>query len=189
MANYKEYRSVSEFPLHIDQLSREQLEAAYQDIRDSYKSLVLSRGQLVRRQTEAKNSLTTINQSLKQLTVTLEKVQKEKQQLQQALTHSLDVRKQLESWGNELTTQVDDLTLQMNATTKLLEDFESVYEEVKEENGIFSFWQRLQRLLSAAQKLLSTDIKALTVKKVHPEPADDWTKETPANINRALRED
>ncbi|MBD2120686.1 hypothetical protein [Trichocoleus sp. FACHB-262] len=189
MANYKEYRSVSEFPLHTAQLNREQIETAYQDIRNSYKSLVASRGQLVRRQTEAKNSLTTINQSLKQLSVTLEKVQKEKQQLQQALTHSLDVRKQLESWGDELTEQVDDLTLQMSATTKLLEDFESIYEEVKEDNGVFSFWQRLNRLLTAAQRLLNTDIKTLTVKKASPEPMEDWTKETPANINRALRED
>ena len=62
MAGYKEYRSVSEFPLHVEQLDREQLETVYKDIRNSYKSLVTSRGQLVRRQTEAKENLTAISE-------------------------------------------------------------------------------------------------------------------------------
>lgn len=186
MAGYKEYRSVTEFPLHVEKLDREELEVAYQDLRDSYRSLVLSRGQLVRRQTEAKNNLVAIDQKLKQLTATLDKVQQEKLQLQKSLTHSLNVRQQLESWGNELATQVDDLTAQMGATTKLLEEFESVYEEIKEDNGIFSLWSRLQRLLTAANRLLSTDIRTLMPQKRADVPPEAWTKESPADINRAL---
>lgn len=186
MAGYKEYKSVSEFPLHVEQLSREQLETVYQDLRKTYRSLGVSRSQLVRRQTETKNNLTSINQKLTQLTFTLEKVQKEKQQLQQTLTHSLETRQKLENWGDELTVQVDDLTAQMNATTKLLEDLESVYEEVKEENNILSLWTRLRRLLTAANRLLNTDIKTLMPEKQTAEQPEKWTQETPDNINRSL---
>ena len=61
---FKEYRSVSEFPLHIQTLAREELEASYQDIREEYKRLSISRGQLVRRQTEAKAKVKTLRHSL-----------------------------------------------------------------------------------------------------------------------------
>jgi uncharacterized phage infection (PIP) family protein YhgE len=186
MATYKEYRSVTEFPLHTNNLDREELETAYHDLRTTYRSLVISRSQLVRRQTEVKNKLTAINQNLGELTATFEKVQQEKQQLQQALSHSMTARKELERWGNDLSKQVLDLTAQITATTQLLGEFEAVYEEVKEENGIFSIWHRLQRLLKAAHRLLNTDIKALIpTRRTFPE-SKGWAEETPANINRSL---
>ena len=186
MAGYKEYRSVTEFPLHLEKLNREQLEASYQELRDSYRSLVLSRGQLVRRQTEAKNNLTTMDQKLKQLNATFEKVQQEKQQLQRSLTHNLEVRNQLENWGNELAGQVDDLTAQMSATTRLLEEFETAYDEVREESGVLSVWKRFYRLLTAATRLLNTDVSTLMPQKRAEEKPDEWTQETPANVNRSL---
>jgi chromosome segregation ATPase len=186
MTGYKEYRSVTEFPLHVEKLNRDDLEAVYQELRNSYRSLVLSRGQLVRRQTEAKAKLSDINQSFKQLSATFEKVQHEKVQLQKALSHSVEVQKQLEGWGNDLAKQVIDLNRQMDATTQLLGEFEAVYEEVQEDKGILTLFQRLQRLLKAAHKLLNTDIKELvSAKRLSPEK-EEWTKETPANINRSL---
>jgi chromosome segregation ATPase len=195
MVDYKEYRSVTEFPLHTENLSREELDAAYQDLRTSYRHLGVSRGQLVRRQTETKAKLVTIDQSLKQLTATLAKVQQEKQQLQKALTHSEQARKQLDTWSNDLIGQVDDLQAQMAATTKLLSDFEVVYEETQSDSSIFSVWTRFQRLLAAAQRLLTTDVKLLAAqtRQVKPlgssnQPAD-WTRDTPATINRSLRDE
>ncbi|HEY9624392.1 MAG TPA: hypothetical protein V6C78_28815 [Crinalium sp.] len=189
MAGYKEYKSVTEFPLHTEKLERTELESAYQELRDSYRSLVISRGQLVRRQTEAKGNLVVINQKLKVMTSTLEKVQQEKQQLQQALSHSVTLQKQLENWGNDLTQQVIDLSDQMEVTTQLLGEFEAVYEETKDETGIFSVWQRLQRLLKAAQHLLNADVKTLIPKKQSIQKPDDWTSQSPANINRSLRDE
>jgi chromosome segregation ATPase len=190
MVDYKEYRSVTEFPLHTERLSREELEAAYQDLRSSYRNLGVSRGQLVRRQTEAKAKLATIDQSLKQLTATLAKVQQEKQQLQKALVHSEQARQQLDAWGNELVGQVDVLQSQMAATTKLLSDFEVVYEETRSESNILSIWSRLQRLLTAAHRLLTTDVNKLIAEQTRkPQPPEDWTQETPANINRSLRDE
>jgi chromosome segregation ATPase len=189
MAGYKDYKSVTEFPLHTEKLERQELETAYQELRDSYRSLVLSRGQLVRRQTEAKGNLTIMNQKLMVLTSTLAKVQHEKQQLQQSLSHSVQLQQQLETWGNDLTQQVIDLSDQMEVTTKLLGEFEAVYEDVKEETGIFSAWNRLQRLIAAARRLLNADIKTLITKKQTVEKRDDWTSQSPANINRSLLDD
>lgn len=117
MAVYKEYKPVTEFPLHTEKLNREQLETAYKEIRDSYRSLSNSRGQLVRRQREAKDNIVSFNQKLKQLTSTLEEVQQERQKLQRSLTLSLEARQQLENWGNKLAVEVDDLTHQISSTT------------------------------------------------------------------------
>ncbi|PZV19349.1 MAG: hypothetical protein DCF22_00270 [Leptolyngbya sp.] len=191
MAGYKDYRSVTEFPLHTDELKREELETSYKELRDSYRSLTISRGQLVRRQTEAKQNLVSMNQKLQMLGSTLEAVQQEKQRLQNALVHSSEMRSQVENWGNDLAVQVDALTDQMQATTKLLETFESAYEEVKAEGGIFTIWQRFSRLLAAANRLLNTDISSM-VPKAHPigsAKPEEWTDETPANINRSLLDD
>ncbi len=191
MAEYKDYRSVTEFPLHPDELKREELETSYKELRDSYKSLTISRGQLVRRQTEAKQNLVSMNQKLQMLGSTLEAVQQEKQRLQKALVHSSEMRNQVENWGNDLAVQVDALTDQMQATTKLLGTFESAYEEVKAEGGIFTIWQRFTRLLTAANRLLNTDISAM-VPKAHPigsAKPEEWADETPANINRSLLDD
>lgn len=188
MTNFKEYKSVTEFPLHLEKLSREEVESAYQDLRNTYKNLNYSRVQLVRRQTEAKTNIVAMQKNLTQLTVTLENVQKEKQQLQKSLVHSIDVQKQLDKWGNDLAGQVDNLTAQMSATTQLLGEFESAYEDVREEKGVLSLWQRLHRLLTAAQRLLNTDINTLKSKKIEP-VSEEWAKETPSNIGRKLLDD
>jgi hypothetical protein len=54
MADFKEYRSVTEFPANAENLTQQELIENYEDLRETYKSLTSSRGQLVRRQREAK---------------------------------------------------------------------------------------------------------------------------------------
>ncbi|MEB3230007.1 MAG: hypothetical protein VKJ64_03285 [Leptolyngbyaceae bacterium] len=185
-SEYKEYRSASEFPLHTDGLSREEMESAYHDLRNTYKSLVLSRGQLVRRQQEAKSNLQYMSQSLMELTQTLEQMEAEKQRLKSALAHNEGARQQLEQWSNHLRGQVADLTEQMNATTKLIGDFEQAYEEIKNDDGLFSVWRRFQLLLQAANKLLTTDIRSLIPQSAQPPQTEEWLRETPETINRSL---
>ncbi|MFB2833690.1 hypothetical protein [Floridanema evergladense] len=190
MPNYKEYKSVSEFPLHIQNLSREELEKAYQEIRTTYRSLTNSRAQLVRRQSEAKTNLVKLQNNLKQTTTALEKVNAEREKLQKSLAHSVAVQKELKVWGESLNEQVGGLKEQMNATNQLLEEFESVYEEVNKEQGVLSIGRRFYLLLTAAKRLLNTDIQDLIFKnKTASAQEESWAEETPENINRKLLDD
>jgi chromosome segregation ATPase len=191
MAGYKDYKSVTEFPLHIENLERDQLEASYKELRESYRSLTISRGQLVRRQTESKENLVQVTRKLKQSEISLETIQQEKQRLQQALRQSISIRNQLESRGNALASELDELTDQLQATARLLDEFEMAYEEVKTEGGVFTIWQRFSRLLGAANRLLNTDLSTLVPKTRNAQATDDeeWAKETPAQINRSLLDD
>jgi len=186
MAKHKEYKSVSEFPLHTEKLSREELEAHYQNIRNTYRSLTISRGQLFRRQNEAKANLITLQQKLKQTTTTLEKVNAETEKLQKSLAHSVEAQQQLKFWGDSLNEEVKDLKHQLNVTTQLIEDFESVYEEVSNDKGQFSVGHRLLVLIKAAHKLLNTDIKDVMPKKLPPQQSESWKEETPRAIGRDL---
>ncbi|MGF1492200.1 MAG: hypothetical protein ACFBSC_07075 [Microcoleaceae cyanobacterium] len=189
---FKEYRSVTEFPKHLQKLSREDLEVHYQDLRESYRSLSISRGQLVRRQSEAKGKLTDLSQSLTQVQSMLKTVETEKQKLKQSLAHSVDAQKQLQGWGDNLSSQVDDLTTKINATNSLIQQFESVYEEVNENRGLLSFGRRFVLLMKAAQKMLNTDIQDLISKPAlssSDDDSEDWTKEDQASVNRALLDD
>lgn len=189
MAKHKEYKSVTEYPLHTENLSREELEAHYQNLRNTYRSLTNSRGQLVRRQNEAKANLITLEQNLKQTRTRLENVNAEREKLQKALAHSVEAQKQLKDWGDSLNQEVKGLQEQLNATTQLIEDFESVYDEVSNDKGPLSAVRRLQLLLKAAHRLLNTDIKDLMLKKVPPQQPESWTEETPGSIGRALLDD
>lgn len=185
MADFKEYRSVSEFPLHTADLPREELESAYHDLRGTYKNLNQSRAQLVRRQQETKERVTAISTKLNHLHQTLAKVQQEKLQLQQALSHSLEKREQLQAWGNDLDREVNELTQQVNATARLLGEFEDVYEEVSQSTNILSLGQRFWRLIQAARRLLTTDLSDLKPGPHPPEP-DLFSSESPRDINRKL---
>lgn len=185
MADFKEYRSVSEFPKNPSELSREDLESAYQDLRSTYKNLNQSRAQLVRRQQETKEKVAAISTSLDHLNQTLAKVRQEKLQLQQALNHSFEKRRQLETWGNDLDREVNELTQQVNATARLLGEFEEVYEEVSQSTNILSLGQRFWRLIQAARRLLTTDLSDLKPRPNPPEP-DLFSSESPRDINRKL---
>jgi chromosome segregation ATPase len=190
MAGYKDYRSVSEFPLTIDQLDRPELEAVYQDLRKEYKSLTTSRGQLVRRNTEMKTNLVAVQQRADKLQAAIARLNAEKQSLQGTLAHSEDVRQYLQKWGDDLAVQVDDLSTQLRVTTNMLEEFETAYEEVQTSTGFLSLGERFFRLLQAAKRLLSLDLRALKQPSTSSSlpPKDDWTEETPDTIGRSLRD-
>lgn len=183
---FKEYRSVSEFPLHIQTLAREELEASYQDIREEYKRLSISRGQLVRRQTEAKAKVKTLRHSLVNVSSALDTLSQDKETLQKTLAHSVQLQGSIRTERDQLSTSVRDLKQQLNATTTLLDEFEDVYEEVKDSRGISGFW----RLLQAAKRLLTTDISQLTMKRANvvndDDDDNDFLKEDRASINRSL---
>jgi chromosome segregation ATPase len=182
---FKEYRSVTDFPLHTQKLTREELEVNYHDIRKEYRNLSTSRSQLVRRQSEAKAKVRDLRQSLVQVSSALENLSDEKMRLQKSLSHSVKLQNDLQNERESLSLKVTDLRKKLDATTQLLDDFEQVYEEVKEQKGINGFF----RLLQAAKRLLTTDINALLMKRAEVEDQDDFAKEDTASINRSLRDD
>ena len=77
----------------------------------------------------------------------------------------------------------------MSATTRLLGEFETVYEEVKDENGVFSAWHRFSRLLAAAKRLLNTDISSLKPKVNVEKKPEKWTEDNIENNNRSILDD
>lgn len=179
--SFKEYRSVSEFPLHTQNLTRDELEQVYQTIRQEYKNLSTSRGQLVRRQTEAKAKVRELKSSLVAVMTELDSTSSAKDSLQKSLAHSIKLQGELQEEKVDLSSKVTHLRDKLNATTKLLDDFESVYEEVKEQKGVGGFL----RLLQAAKRLLTTDISELMMKRAEI-VEENWTKDDPASIGRNL---
>ncbi|MGB3239240.1 MAG: hypothetical protein WBB29_13155 [Geitlerinemataceae cyanobacterium] len=179
--SFKEYKSVSEFPLHTQDITREELEQAYQEIRKEYRNLSTSRGQLVRRQSEAKVKVRNLKKSLLEINAELESLSSDKNKLQQSLSHSVKLYGELQDERKDLSNTVTNLRSKLNATTQLLDDFESVYDEVKEQKGVAGFF----RLLLAAKRLLTTDISELMMKRAEI-VEEDWTKENSANIGRNL---
>ena len=181
---FKEYRGVSEFPLHIHSLNRDELEATYQDIRQEYKRLSISRSQLVRRQTEAKTKVRTLKHSLSTVSSALDNLGQDKETLQKTLAHSVNLQNSIRTERDQLSGSVRELKQQLNATTSLLDEFETVYEEVKDVRGIGGFW----RLLQAAKKLLTTDISQLMMRRaeVVTDEENEFLKEDQASINRSL---
>lgn len=188
MAGPKEYRSVTEFPLHLEQLEREALEHHYLELRTTYGSLTKSRGQLVRRQTEAKAKVAELQASLKRLNAAIAQAQTEKETLKASLAHNTKLRHQLETWGNSLAEDVDDLNAKMFATAKLLGDFEAVYEDVQANGGILSIGKRFSLLLNAVKRLLNTDIADLITQPQKPAQGSDWADDSPSNINKSLHD-
>ncbi len=179
---FKEYRKVTDFPNNTQSLTREELEAAYQNIRQEYRNLSSSRSQLIRRQTEAKVKVQDLRKNLKKAVTALERHEQERRRLQKALSHSVHLQGILREEREALSDKVINLRNQLNVTTNLLEEFEQIYDEVKDVRGTGGFF----RLLQAAKRLLTTDIDSLLMKRAEVE--DDFSKEDPASINRSLRD-
>ncbi|WP_017660993.1 hypothetical protein [Baaleninema simplex] len=189
LSGYREYPSVRSFPKHTEKLSREELETHYLNLRTEYKSLVLSRGQLVRRQVESKDRLKILNVNLQKTVRALDIVQQERQKLQESLRYNTDKKSDLQEHSHRLEKEVDTLTARLKATTRLIEEFESVYEDVREDSNILSVGNRFIKLLRAAKRLLTTDLREFMPTPLLPEPTEDWTKEDPASLNKSLLDD
>lgn len=188
-SGYKAYRSVTEFPLHLDKLDRSGLEEHYLDLRSTYGSLTKSRGQLVRRQTEAKAKVAELQKSLKQLNAAIARAQEEKQTLQASLAHNEKARRQIQNWGNNLAEELDDVNAKMAATTQVLGEFEEVYEQLQGDQGVLSIGKRFALLMRAVRKLLTTDINELIQQQRLEEAGSDrWDDDTAASNNRSLHD-
>lgn len=187
-ARYKDYKSVSQFPLHTQKLKREELEAHYQELRHNYKTLSLSRSQLVRGRKEEREKFKKLKANLNQSLKVIEQYKLEKQKLRQALSHSVQTNTILKEEGYELTNQVDNLTIQLQATNKLIAEFESVYENIENNKNVMSPVARFRAIMKAANELLNTDIKDLIPMKSAQPQTEDWAEEKTANINCQLLE-
>jgi chromosome segregation ATPase len=181
---FKEYKSVTGFPLHTEKLTRDELEIIYHEIRKEYRNLATSRSQLARRQAEAKAKVRDLRQSLTNVSNALETISQDKTRLQQSLSHSIQLQNALQDERDGLASKVKTLRSQLNATTELLEDFEKVYDEVKDDRGINGFL----RLLQAARRLLTTDINSLLMKRADADQ-DVFGKDDQETRNRNLLDD
>ncbi|MGD1700016.1 hypothetical protein [Dapis sp. BLCC M229] len=187
-SGYKNYKSVNQFPLHIQKLKRDELEAQYQELRQNYKSLSLSRSQLVRGRKEEREKFLKLKDNLNKSLKVIDKYKLEKQKLRQALSHSVETNTRLQQEGDELTNQVDNLTIQLEATNQLIGEFESVYENIEKNKNVMSGLDRFRAIMKAANKLLNTDIKDLIPMKSAQPNLVSWEEESTININRQLLE-
>ncbi len=187
-SGYKNYKSVNQFPLHIQKLKRDELEVQYQELRQNYKNLSLSRSQLVRGRKEEREKFLKLKDNLNKSLKVIEQHKLEKQKLKQALSHSVQTNTRLQQEGDELTNQVDNLTIQLQATSKLIDEFESVYKNIEKNKNVMSGLDRFRAIMKAANRLLNTDLKDLIpMKSAEPNPII-WEEESPINIGRQLLE-
>jgi chromosome segregation ATPase len=185
-SGFKEYKNVQEFPLRVDQLSRDEIVALYSEMRQEYKKLSISRGQLVRRRIEGKQNVLDLKRTLALVSSDVEAIEQERDKFQRSLQHSINVQGKMQTERDALSEHIQSLRQKLNATQSLISDFEVVYESVvTEERSLSGFF----RLLQAAKRLLTTDLKELTMKRAEPEPIEEFLREDPASINRRLLDD
>lgn len=168
MAEFKEYRSVTEFPAQVENLTYEELIANYYDLRKTYRSLTGSRGQLVRRQREAKNKIVVLNKDIQEKIQQLETLDREKQEIERILERrnfelqQKDIQKQeLQQELNTITAEITDLKEERQAITKMIHNLKNSYDEVQETNGIMGTFERLQNIMRAVKVFFTTDIGEL----------------------------
>lgn len=177
---------MQEFPLRVDQLSRDEIVALYSEMRQEYKKLSISRGQLVRRRIEGKQNVLDLKRTLALVSSDVEAIEQERDKFQRSLQHSINVQGKMQTERDALSEHIQSLRQKLNATQSLISDFEVVYESVvTEERSLSGFF----RLLQAAKRLLTTDLKELTMKRAEPEPIEEFLREDPASINRRLLDD
>ncbi|MEB3278247.1 MAG: hypothetical protein VKK42_04910 [Lyngbya sp.] len=168
MAEFKEYRSVTEFPAQVENLTYEELIANYYDLRNTYRSLTGSRGQLVRRQREAKEKIVILNQDIREKIQQLETLEQEKQEIERILERrnfelqQKDIQKQeLQQELNTITAEITDLKEERQAITKMIHNLKNSYDEVQGTNGIMGTFERLQNIMRAVKIFFTTDIGEL----------------------------
>ena len=168
MAEFKEYRSVTEFPEQVENLTYEELISNYYDLRNTYGSLTRSRGQLVRRQREAKSKIVVLNQEIQEKIQQLETLDREKQEIERILERrnfelqQKDIQKQeLQQELNTITAEITDLKEERQAITKMIHNLKNSYDEVQETNGIMGTFERLQNIMRAVKVFFTTDIGEL----------------------------
>ncbi len=193
MPEFKEYRSVSEFPAKAENLSYEELIANYYDLRDTYISLTRSRGQLVRRQTEAKQKIVVLNQEIQETTQQLEILEKEKQAVEGILERrnfelqQKDIQKQeLQQELNTITTDIISLKEERQAITNMIHNLKNTYDEVQGTNGILGTLERLQKIMRSVRVFFTTDISELIRQQNSEINSNPENQENPRTIGQDL---
>lgn len=210
MSDFKEYRSVSEFPADAEKLTQQELLTFYQDLRGTYKSLTQSRGQLVRRQREAKGKIQILNQdiqekeqkltalsqqldttilSLNQKSEDLNQKQQELQVISDALEKSDLKLQRTEQDRKKILTEINQLQAERQAISAMIADLNSTYQAVKKQEGFIGTVYRLNDIMRAVFKLLNTDIGELIKQQKRQIEQDQSLKENPRNLGRNLLDD
>ncbi|MEA5496506.1 hypothetical protein VB834_12150 [Limnoraphis robusta Tam1] len=168
MPEFKEYRSVSEFPAKAENLTYEELIANYYDLRNTYRSLTSSRGQLVRRQREAKEKIVVLNQDIREKIKQLETLEQEKQEIERILERrnfelqQKDIQKQeLKQELNTITAEIIYLKEERQAISNMIQNLKNTYDDVQGTNGILGTFERLQNIMRAVKIFFTTDIGEL----------------------------
>ncbi|EAW37074.1 hypothetical protein [Lyngbya sp. PCC 8106] len=193
MSDFKEYRSVTEFPAKAENLTHEELIANYYDLRTTYKSLTGSRGQLVRRQREAKEKIVILNQDILEKIKQLETLDREKQEIERILERrsfelqQKDIQKQeLQLELNTITTEIISLKEERQAITNMIHNLKNSYDEVQGTNGILGTLERLQNIMRAVKVFFTTDISELIQQQNSEINSNPDSQENSRTIGRNL---
>jgi seryl-tRNA synthetase len=167
--NIKTYPTTTAFPSKPSDLSREELEQHYLTLRGHYKGLMISRGQFA-----AKN---------RRIQTELEKSYQDQNQLVQQLTEMAKENKDLYSVSESLKQLTD-------RQNQLVTEFQTEYEAIKNDRSNLldptSFWEKFNRLMRAAYKLLNQGVMP---KPVEPKPRkEDPFSTNPDDIWRDINE-
>jgi len=193
VSDFKEYRSVSEFPAKAENLTHEELIANYYDLRNTYRSLTGSRGQLVRRQREAKEKIVILNQDIREKIQQLETLEREKQEIERILERrsfelqQKDIQKQeLQQELNTITTEIISLKEERQVITNMILNLKNTYDDVQGTNGILGTLERLQAIMRSVKFFLTTDIGELIKQQKSEINSNPDSKENSRTLGKNL---
>jgi CRISPR/Cas system-associated endonuclease Cas1 len=161
----REYPSTTEFPSRPGQLSRDQLEAAYLELRRNYKGLSVSRGQFAARTRNLQAELIKQNEEFQQLMQRLSELASEKQELQEVMGELEAVSRRQQALVSELRDE---------------------FEFVRDDRG--NLLDKFNRMMRAIYRFLNPDRPIVPVKPPTDDDTDTFSASDPASINRSLRE-
>ena len=180
--NIKTYPSTSAFPNKPEHLNRKELEYHYLSLRGYYKGLMISRGQFA-----AKN---------RQVQAELEKYTQEQQRLVRQLSEMTQDNTEMTRENQALYKIAQDLQELNDRQSQLVTEFKTEYEAIKNDRSnlldITSFWDKFNRLMRAAYKLLNQGVlpKPVEPKKLeNGDDDDDFRDTSPSATARKLLDD
>ena len=154
MSNFKEYRSVKDFPdnAKAEKLTKQKLLTCYQDLRGTYKSLTQSRGQLVRRQEEAKGKIQILNQGIQEKEQNIQEqdktiqqqeqniqeqdktIQQQEQNIQEQEQKLTKVSQQLDTAILSLNQKSEDLNQKQQELQMIQQEFKTISDALEKSN-------------------------------------------------------
>ncbi|WP_448562425.1 hypothetical protein [Trichothermofontia sp.] len=168
-ATLREYPPTTNFPTQLAQLERQELERVYLELRQNYKGLSISRGQLIGKVQTLRQQLEAQERQLAHVMQTLAAVAQEKQ---------------------ELYAVLDELEAVNRKQKALIAEVKDEFEAVKADKSL-GVLERLNRIMRAVYQLLYQDLNAVINRKAKTDEddPDQWAKQDPASVNRSLLDD